>query len=57
MAPSVVLDYLAAHEVAHLAEMNHGARFWQLVEQTMPQMAEAKDWLRREGMDLHRYGG
>jgi predicted metal-dependent hydrolase len=55
MAPSVVLDYLAAHEVAHLAEMNHGARFWQLVEQTMPQMNEAKDWLRREGMDLHRY--
>ena len=56
MAPPVVLDYLAAHEVAHLAEMNHGARFWQLVERTMPRMNEAKGWLRREGMDLHRYG-
>ncbi len=56
MAPPVVLDYLAAHEVAHLAEMNHGARFWQLVERTMPRMNEAKDWLRSEGMDLHRYG-
>ena len=56
MAPPIVLDYLAAHEVAHLAEMNHGRRFWQLVERTMPQLEEAKDWLRREGMDLHRYG-
>ena len=56
MAPPFVLDYLAAHEVAHLAEMNHGARFWQLVERTMPNMNDAKEWLRRDGMDLHRYG-
>jgi predicted metal-dependent hydrolase len=56
MAPPLVLDYVAAHEVAHLAEMNHGPRFWRLVAKTMPQMEEAKFWLRRNGMDLYRYG-
>ena len=56
LAPSFVLDYVAAHEVAHLAEMNHGARFWRLVAKTMPQLEEAKFWLRGNGMDLYRYG-
>lgn len=56
LAPSFVLDYVAAHEVAHLREMNHGPQFWSLVRQTCPQMDEAKFWLRRCGMDLHRYG-
>ncbi len=56
LAPPFVLDYVAAHEVAHLAEMNHGPRFWALVEKSMPRMNEAKDWLQVYGMDLHRYG-
>lgn len=56
MAPPFVLDYVAAHEVAHLREMNHGPRFWALVEQSMPRMDEAKNWLQVYGMDLHRYG-
>lgn len=56
LAPPLVLDYVAAHEVAHLAEMNHGPRFWKLVERAMPRMDEAKLWLRRNGMDLYRYG-
>jgi predicted metal-dependent hydrolase len=56
LAPNSVLDYVAAHEVAHLKEMNHGARFWALVRKTMPQMDEARRWLRTYGMDLHRYG-
>ena len=56
MAPSFVLDYVAAHEVAHLAEMNHGPRFWALVARTMPQYEEAKRWLQKFGSDLHRYG-
>lgn len=55
LAPPAILDYVAAHEVAHLAEMNHGARFWKLVETTMPRMDEARRWLRVYGMDLHRY--
>jgi hypothetical protein len=56
MAPPLVLDYVAAHEVAHLAEMNHGPRFWTLVRWTFPEMDEAKRWLHVYGMDLHRYG-
>ena len=56
MAPAVVLDYVAAHEVAHLAEMNHGPRFWRLVKSTMPALDEAKVWLRCHGADLYRYG-
>jgi len=56
LAPPLVLDYVAAHEVAHLAEMNHGPRFWKLVRQTMPQLEDAKHWLRMHGMQLYRYG-
>ena len=56
LAPPLVLDYVAAHEVAHLAEMNHGSRFWALVRKTMPDMETGRDWLRASGMDLHRYG-
>ncbi len=56
LAPPFVLDYVAAHEVAHLAEMNHGPKFWRLVARTMPRFEEAKLWLRRNGLDLYRYG-
>lgn len=54
-APAHVLDYVAAHEVAHLREMNHGPRFWRLVRQTMPRMQEARCWLKRWGAELHRF--
>jgi len=56
LAPPFVLDYLAAHEVAHLGHMNHGPRFWALVERTMPRHEEARTWLRKHGASLHRYG-
>jgi predicted metal-dependent hydrolase len=56
LAPAFVLDYLAAHEVAHLGHMNHGPRFWGLVERTMPRHDEARTWLRKHGASLHRYG-
>jgi predicted metal-dependent hydrolase len=56
LAPSFVLDYLAAHEVAHLVEMNHSARFWRLVDSICPDMRRAKVWLDANGTDLHRYG-
>jgi predicted metal-dependent hydrolase len=55
LAPPHVLDYVAAHEVAHLLEMNHGPRFWKLVAGAVPRLDEAKRWLRHEGTDLHRY--
>lgn len=56
LAPPDVLDYVAAHEVAHLAEMNHGPAFWSLVEQHCPHTKSAKHWLKQNGRGLHRYG-
>ncbi|MDX5360340.1 MAG: M48 family metallopeptidase [Alphaproteobacteria bacterium] len=56
LAPVPVLDYVAAHEVAHLHEMNHGPRFWELVERRVPDWKRQRNWLRREGAGLHRYG-
>jgi predicted metal-dependent hydrolase len=56
LAPRYVLEYLAAHEVAHLVEMNHSRRFWRLVEKICPNVARAKAWLDAHGTDLHRYG-
>jgi hypothetical protein len=56
LAPSFVLDYVAAHEVAHLIEMNHGPRFWSLVKKICPEFETAKQWLQVLGPDLHRYG-
>jgi predicted metal-dependent hydrolase len=56
LAPSFVLNYLAAHEVAHLVEMNHSARFWRLVQRLCPDHERAKIWLDVHGSDLHRYG-
>ena len=56
LAPEPVLHYLVAHEVAHLAEMNHGARFWRLVEQLAPGAEKQRAWLRRNRVRLMRYG-
>jgi predicted metal-dependent hydrolase len=56
LAPPFVLDYLAAHEVAHLVEMNHSRAFWRLVERICPHMRSAKGWLAAHGAELHRYG-
>ena len=56
MAPPYVLDYLAAHEVAHLREMNHSRRFWRLVEALCPQTRQARAWLNAEGAKLHAIG-
>ena len=56
LAPPSILDYVAAHEVAHLAEMNHGPRFWAHCRRLAPHTEEARDWLKREGGRLHLYG-
>ncbi|WP_347139304.1 SprT family zinc-dependent metalloprotease [Paracoccus sp. SSK6] len=52
MAPPVVLDYVAAHEVAHLRHMDHSPRFWAAVAALMPDYARHRDWLKRHGSDL-----
>jgi hypothetical protein len=57
MAPPHVIDYLAAHEVAHRREMNHSARYWRVVHGLMPDYERAEVWLKRNGASLHRYGG
>ena len=56
LAPTFVLEYLAAHEVAHLLELNHSPRFWRLLKKINPDCDRAKAWLDLHGADLHRYG-
>jgi predicted metal-dependent hydrolase len=55
-APEPVIDYVVAHEVAHLAEMNHGPRFWRLVESLSPGSATPRAWLKRHRSRLLSYG-
>jgi predicted metal-dependent hydrolase len=56
MTPHWVLEYVVAHEVAHLAHHNHGAQFWQTVDGLTDRTEEAKSWLLKNGKSLHRYG-
>ena len=56
MAPPHVLDYLAAHEVAHLVHMDHSPAFWAVAERLAPGLASAEAWLKQHGAGLHRYG-
>ena len=56
LAPPFVLDYLAAHEVAHRVEMNHSARYWRVVASIYPEYERAEAWLKRHGSGLHRWG-
>ena len=55
LAPPEVLSYVAAHEVAHLAEMNHSARFWGVVARLMPDYERHRRWLKVQGTGLHAY--
>jgi predicted metal-dependent hydrolase len=51
-----VLDYLAAHEVAHLVHMNHSAKFWALTKKLCADTDRAEAWLNANGPKLYRYG-
>jgi predicted metal-dependent hydrolase len=53
LAPAFVLDYVVAHEVAHLREMNHSPRFWAVVRGLCPDYEIPREWLRRNGGTLH----
>jgi predicted metal-dependent hydrolase len=55
MAPPEVLRYVAAHEVAHLAEMNHSPAFWQVVQTLYGAHHRERGWLREHGASLHKY--
>jgi predicted metal-dependent hydrolase len=56
LAPDWVLSYVVAHEVAHLAEMNHGPAFWRVVETLAGDPKPPRRWLKAHGPNLHRYG-
>ncbi len=56
MAPEAVLHYVVAHEAVHLVEMNHGARFWKLVDRLVPHVERQRDWLNRNRAWLLRIG-
>ncbi len=55
MAPPEVLDYVAAHEVSHLIEMNHSPAYWKIVEGLDPDYRPKRKWLRDHGTKLHAY--
>ena len=55
LAPDFVLDYVVAHEVAHMRQMNHGPRFWNLVRELVGDVDTPQTWLSTNGPLLHRY--
>lgn len=56
LAPAEVMDYVVAHEVAHLAEMNHSPAFWKVVATLMPGYEKHRRWLKANSRELTRYG-
>jgi hypothetical protein len=56
LAPEEVLDYVVAHEVAHMVHLNHSRRFWKLAGDLSLDMEGAKAWLARHGAQLWAYG-
>jgi predicted metal-dependent hydrolase len=56
LAPPFVQDYAVAHEVAHLRHMDHGARFWSLVDELSRHRKSARAWLDAHGAGLLRVG-
>lgn len=54
LAPPNVLDYVVAHELAHILEMNHSAKFWAHVERVCPHMNDSRNWLKTNGGQLHQ---
>lgn len=55
LAPPLVLDYVAAHEVAHLVELNHSPAYWRVVTGICPDWKRHRDWLKANGSTLHGF--
>lgn len=55
MAPPSVLDYVAAHEAAHLVELNHSPAYWAVVSRIFPGWQTQRAWLHEHGQSLHRF--
>ena len=55
MAPPYVLDYVVAHEVAHLKRMDHSSKFWDICYSLAERPEEARLWLKENGNSLMRY--
>jgi predicted metal-dependent hydrolase len=55
MAPPAVLDYVAAHEAAHLVELNHSPAYWAVVSGIFPGWRSERAWLQEHGQTLHRF--
>lgn len=48
-APNDVINYVIVHELAHLKELNHSAKFWKIVANVMPDYKEKEHWLKENG--------
>lgn len=53
LAPMPIVDYVIAHELAHLKVMDHSEAFWRTLEMLCPGYKEQKEWLRLNGRRLH----
>ncbi|SQF96933.1 M48 family metallopeptidase [Bartonella quintana] len=53
MAPKEIVEYIVAHEIAHLIEMNHGPKFWALCKKLCPDSKTYRAWLKENGQMLH----
>jgi hypothetical protein len=54
-APRAVLEYVVAHEVAHIVQHNHSPAFWAVVAHICPQWQQQRDWLKKHGKTLHKF--
>ena len=55
MAPIEVSSYVAAHEISHLAHMDHSHKFWNVVGSICPNYTNSRNWLRENGRNLHKF--
>lgn len=53
--PDFVIDYITAHEVAHLVHLDHSKDFWKVTHLLCSEMEMAKQWLKQQGASVHKY--